>query len=207
MRYGMVIDTNRCIGCQACTVACKSKNNLPDTMWWSRVDCVGGDFYDTPRGTFESGLSMHYVPVTCQHCSMPACMGVCPTGAIIKRDDGIVEQDSEACIGCDLCTAACPYSVRTLNSEEPEFFVDFPLGDWDAPEHVPNTVEKCSFCANRIERGEKPACMLLCPGRARFWGDLDDPTSEASVYLAGKQASFLLEDKGTKPNCYYIGKL
>jgi molybdopterin-containing oxidoreductase family iron-sulfur binding subunit len=205
MRYGMVIDTKRCLGCFACTIACKSKNNLPNEKIWNRVECVGGEFYDTPSGTYEQGnLSMYYTPISCQHCAVPACMAVCPVEAIEKRDDGIVTQDNEKCIGCKLCIDACPYQVRTFNESEPEYYIDFPLGDWDAPKHKANTVEKCTYCANRVDRGESPACMLLCPSRARFWGDLDDPDSDVSKYLADRQGIQLLADKGTEPSCYYI---
>jgi molybdopterin-containing oxidoreductase family iron-sulfur binding subunit len=203
----MVVDTKRCVGCFACAVACKSKNNLPNGIWYNRVECEGGDFYDTPKGSYEAGYSMRYLTVSCQHCASPACMAVCPAGAIAVRDDGIVTQDNEKCIGCKLCMDACPYDARVFNESQPAYYVDFPVGDWDAPEHLANKVEKCTFCANRIDRGEAPACMVLCPARARHWGDLDDPNSEVSKYLGQRKgaSSRLLEDKGTNPSCYYIG--
>jgi len=206
MRYGMVIDTKKCIGCFACAVACKSHNNLPNKVWWNRIECVGGEFYDTPSGTYEDGnLSMHYVPITCQHCDKALCVEVCPTGASYKDPDtGIVGIDSEICIGCGTCLTGCPYDVRTLYVEELEYTVDFPVGDWDAPEHVPNTMSKCTFCANRLGRDEVPMCMDICLARARYWGDWDDPKSDVNKYLAGKEYTKLLEEAGSSPNTCYI---
>jgi molybdopterin-containing oxidoreductase family iron-sulfur binding subunit len=200
----MAIDLRKCIGCHACSVACKSNNNLPTGKWYNRVETDGGEYRDTARGTYPYDLTLGWIPITCQHCSNPACKAVCPVEAIIQREDGIIVQDNEVCIGCQLCVTACPYEVRFFNEEAPEYFVDFPLGDWDASKHIEKKVEKCTFCVNRIDRGGKPACMELCLGRARYWGDLDDPASDISKYLADKQTERMLEEKGTEPNCYYI---
>lgn len=203
-RYGMAIDLHRCVACHACSVACKSNNNLPNDVWYTRVITDGGEYMDTARGTYPNDLHRVNYPVGCQHCSNPSCVANCPTGASFVRDDGIVSIDMEACIGCGTCVAACPYDVRTLIEAEPAYVVDFALGDYDAPTHKAGTVEKCTFCANRIDRGEVPACMELCPARARYWGDLDDPNSDVSKFLAGKKATRLLEDAGTEPNVYYV---
>ena len=204
MKFGMAIDVTRCIGCHTCSVACKMSNNLPEEVWWNNVRTEGGDAPDTASGSYPGELSMNYWPVNCQHCANPACVDVCPTGASMKREDGIVTVDADTCIGCGSCIAACPYSVRTLYEQEPTFSMDFAVGDWDAPAHKQGTVGKCTGCANRVDRGEAPACMDLCPARARFWGDLDDPNSDVSKFLAGKQAVRLLEDAGTEPNVYYV---
>ena len=204
MHYGMAIDLQLCFGCTECAVACKSNNNLPNNMWWNRVLTDGGDYPDTAKGTYPQVCMAHY-PVGCQHCANPACAKVCPVGATWRDEKtGIVVQDVDKCIGCRMCMGACPYSARTFNWEEPAYAVDFPLGDFDAPKHVAGVVEKCTFCANRLARGEEPACMEHCPGRARYWGDLDDPGSDVSRAIAGRPTVRLLEDKGTEPSVYYL---
>ena len=204
MRYAMAIDIEACAGCHACTVACKSNNNLPAGVLYNHVITEGGDYLDTASGTYPENLTKKHYPVNCQHCSQPACVAVCPTGATYQRDDGIVAINQDDCIGCGSCITACPYDVRMLIEEEPAYVVDFSLGDWDAPKHVANTVEKCTFCTHRLDRGDKPACMELCPGRARYWGDLDDPNSEINAFLEGKDYERLLEDAGTEPNVFYV---
>lgn len=203
-RYGMVIDLKYCISCHACSVACKSNNNLPNGVWYSNVRTDGGAYMDTARGEYPKSLYRMHYPVNCQHCAKPGCVDVCPTGASYVREDGIVGIKQADCIGCKACVTACPYDVRTYIEEEPGYVVDFPLGDWDAPKHVAGTVEKCTFCSNRIDRGEVPACMELCPGRARFWGDFDDPESEVSKLIATRPYEQLLVEAGTEPRVYYL---
>ena len=203
--YGMAIDTRRCIGCHSCSVACKVANNLPDQMWWNRVLTDGGKFMDTARGEFPN-CEMSFTPVSCQHCENPACVKVCPVGATYKDPEtGVVRQDYDKCIGCRMCMSACPYTgVRSFNWEEPAYSVDHAVGDADIPQHQKHVVEKCTFCYQRTSQGEKPACMELCPGRARFWGDLDDPESEVSQLIKGRSYKQLLADEGTKPSVYYL---
>lgn len=204
-RYGMAIDLTRCFGCQACAAACKVANNLPKDIVYNRVLTVGGDFPDTPEGTFPN-CTMSFMPVQCQHCEQPACLDVCPTGATSKDEEtGIVSVDSEACIGCESCIKACPYEgVRTLIPNDAGYYLDVVVGEVDAPAHKAMTVEKCTFCKNLIDRGEPPACMQLCPGRARHWGDLDDPNSDVSKAIEGREYEFLNEAEGTKPSVYYL---
>ncbi len=204
--YGMVIDAVRCIGCNTCAVACKVANNLPNDIWWNRVLTKGGDSVDTPAGEFGKDNVMGWMPVSCQHCENPACTRVCPVGATYKDPEtGVVRQDYDKCIGCRMCMAACPYTgVRSFNWEEPKFYVDFPLGDADAPAHQKHTVEKCTFCYQRTSQGEKPACMELCPARARHWGDLDDPESEVSKLVVSRSYEQLLPEMGTNPSVYYL---
>lgn len=203
-RYGMAIDLSRCIGCNTCAVACKVSNNLPKDVWWNVVHTEGRDFADTSKGTYGGEMQLSWLPVNCMHCENAVCEEVCPTGATVKRDDGIVTVDEETCIGCKSCMEACPYDVRRLIENEPEYYLELPIGDPAAKSHKGGTVEKCDFCAGRIDRGEKPACMELCPGRARYWGDLDDPESEVGQFLSGRNATVLLEEEGTSPSVYYV---
>ena len=113
--------------------------------------------------------------------------------------------DSELCIGCESCVHACPYEgVRTLIKNEAEYYLDVVVGEFDAPPHKGGTVEKCTFGKNLIDRGEVPACMQLCPGRARYWGDLDDPESDVSKAVEGREYVLLNESAGTSPNVYYL---
>lgn len=204
-QYGMAIDVARCIGCMNCAVSCKQENNLPVDVWWNRVLTVGGDDIDTAGGDFPNN-SLEYLPVSCQHCENPACVKVCPVGATYKdADTGIVRQDYDKCIGCRMCMAACPYTgVRSFNWEEPVFELDFAVGDASVPAHEKHAVEKCVMCYHRINAGERPACVDICRAGARFWGDLDDPTSEVSQIIAKRAHKQLLPEMGTKPSVYYL---
>jgi molybdopterin-containing oxidoreductase family iron-sulfur binding subunit len=235
MRYVLVIDVSKCIGCRACAVACKSNNNLPDGIWYNRVLSTGANIdadyladggiaavasnsdlvsgsgakLDIAQGSYPDNLALGYLPAACQHCELPFCVPVCSAGATWKESNGVVVIDNEICIGCQSCIAACPYGARSFNDGEPKFQTGFALGDADAPTHKANTTEKCGFCLNRVERGEVPACMELCLGRCRFWGDIEDPASEVSKYLesaqqAGKETFYLMEDKGTGPGTVYV---
>lgn len=205
MRYAMAIDLKRCVGCHTCSVSCKIANNLPNEVWYNRILTVGGEAMDTASGTFPNN-KMEFLPVNCQHCENPACVKACPVGATFKRDeDGIVIQDPDKCIGCRYCMVACPYSgVRQFNWKEPEYYVDFPVGDEDTTQNQYNTVSKCNFCVHRLAEGKEPACMELCIGRARYFGDIDDPESEVSKAIKGRKYFHLLEEKGTKPSIYYL---
>ena len=204
-RYGMAIDTRRCVGCNACTIACKQVNNVPDGIFWTRVLTEGGDAPDTPANV-GGALSMRFFSTGCQHCENPACTKVCPVGATYKDPEtGVVRQDYDKCIGCRMCMAACPYTgVRSFNWQEPAYALEFAIGDADAPAHQKHTVEKCTFCYQRITRGEVPACMDLCPARARTFGDLDDPASEVAKKVASRKHMQLLPEMGTQPNVYYL---
>ncbi|WP_144678704.1 4Fe-4S dicluster domain-containing protein [Desulfitobacterium sp. LBE] len=205
MRYAMAIDLKRCVGCHTCSVACKMANNLPNEIWWNRILTVGGEAMDTAAGTFPNN-TLEYLPVNCQHCANPACVKACPVGATYQREeDGVVIQDYDKCIGCRYCMVACPYSgVRQFNWKKPEYHVDFAVGDANITPHQYNTVSKCTFCVHRLAEGKKPACMELCIGRARYFGDIDDPESEVSKAIQGRTYFHLLEEKGTRPHVYYL---
>ena len=209
-RYGMAIDLKRCVGCQACATACKIANNLPKDIVYNVVYTKTDRDWDADFGTAVVGGTfpncvLEFLPVQCQHCENPSCLRVCPTGATQKREDGIVWVDNELCIGCAACIMACPYDgVRSMNENEPEYYLDVTVGEHDAPVHEAGTVEKCTFCKNLVDRGEVPACMQLCMGRARFWGDLDDPESAVSKAIEGRDYHKLRESAGTDPNVYYL---
>lgn len=201
-KYAMVIDTKRCFGCQTCAVACKVANNLPIDVRWNHIVTTGSTDVDCGGGTYPD-VDMTFIPLSCQHCENAPCVEVCPTGASYRTDDGVVLINADECIGCKACIAACPYDVRTL-VEQPEYYLDFSTGDGMEPEHVAGAVSKCNFCYQRIEAGGQPACMELCPGRARYWGDLDDPDSEVSQIIAGRETMHYMEDEGTAPSTIYL---
>lgn len=203
-RYGMVIDTKRCVGCNACSVNCKITNNLPETNWWTRVLTEGGDEIDTPAGVFPD-VSMRYITVGCQHCENPACTKVCPVGATYKDPEtGVVRQDYDKCIGCRMCMAACPYNARTFNWNDPVRATGAGYGDARVPERTRGVMEKCTLCKERTDEGDEPMCVRCCPADARIFGDLDDPDSAVSRLRRDQGAEVLLEDKGTRPQVFYV---
>ncbi|MDR1014804.1 MAG: 4Fe-4S dicluster domain-containing protein [Coriobacteriales bacterium] len=204
-RYGFVLSSKDCIGCQFCATRCKVENNLPNGIWWNRILTEGGLHMDTPSGEYPR-LKMSYFQVACQHCDNPACVKACPVGATYKdAETGVVRQDYDRCLGCRMCLAACPYTgVRSFNWEEPKYSVDFAVGDKDVPAHQKHVVEKCTMCWHRTARGEQPACVADCPGRARHWGDLNDPDSEVSQLLVNNAWIQLQPEKGTEPSVYYL---
>ncbi len=179
VRYGMLIDTRRCIGCHACTVACKAEFDVPLGSTRSWVEYV-------EKGQYPY-VSRSFVPRLCNHCNHPPCVDVCPTGATWKRDeDGIVVTDPNICIGCKYCIQACPYDARFLNP-------------------ITGAADKCDFCLHRVSRGVAPACVETCIGRARIFGDLNDPESEISKLVASNPVQVLRPGQGTEPNVFYIG--
>ncbi len=152
-QYAIATDLNRCVQCYACTVACKTVNDVPVGNYWNKVLRVGPN--PTPGGTGKfPEVEMYYLPIGCQHCENPECVKVCPTEASHKLDDGTVQIDKEKCIGCQFCAMACPYGVRYLNEEE-------------------RVVEKCTLCEQKIAQGEIPECVRQCGARARYFGDIE----------------------------------
>lgn len=206
MQYGMVIDLKRCMGCHTCATSCKLANNLPSDVWWNTVHTDGGATMDTASGEYPQALRLQHYPVACQHCRNAACLEACPTGATYRDEEtGLIMIDSETCIGCEACISACPYDVRVHLAAEPVYAMDFSVGFQDAPAHVGNTVEKCTMCANLVSRGEDPMCVQGCVGKARFFGDLDDPESEVAKLIAGdREVVQLLAEQKTEPSVYYL---
>lgn len=166
---------------------------------------VGGENLDSPEGTYPS-LKMMNITVACQHCDNPACVKVCPVGATYQDPEtGVVRQDYDKCIGCRMCMAACPYTgVRSFNWEEPQYHLDFAVGDADVSPHQKHTVEKCTFCWHRLAKGVQPACVEVCPARARHFGDLNDPESEVSKLIRNREYMQLLPERDTHPSVYYL---
>ncbi len=200
MRLGMVINTQRCIGCDACTVACKQQNGTGPGIFWRKVVKTEIGKYPAARYSFT--------PLLCNQCNDPACANVCPTGATQKQANGIVTVDSTKCIGCRYCMAACPYDARTFVVDaNAAYFPGKGLTPYEKqmyPNHQSGTVEKCNFCADRVAQGLQPACVLTCPVQAMTFGDLDDPNSEIAKLVAARNPKPLKPEAGTNPSVFYI---
>lgn len=204
MQYGMVIDLKKCMGCQTCVTSCKLANNLPKNFMWNTVYTEGGTFIDTAGGTYPN-CTLQHRPVACQHCRNPLCVSVCPTGASARdAETGLVTVDNSICIGCLSCIEACPYNVRVFYESEPAYTMDFAVGYANAPTHVANTVDKCTFCKNLLDEGQTPMCVQACIGYARYFGDLDDPESEVAKLVASREYEQYLDEFDTSPAVYFL---
>lgn len=210
MRWGMVIDLVRCVGCQTCTIACKQENALPVGVVWRFVaDCEVGQYPDVRRV---------FLPMQCMHCSAPPCVPVCPTGASQQRADGIVWVDYNKCVGCGYCAVACPYRARHLIHEASWYFPGGPTPAEHAlaqPERC-GVMTKCTFCVHRVDEGlakglkpgvdaeATPMCAVACIANAITFGDLDDPESQVSRLIKERGAVRLMPELGTDPSVYYL---
>jgi Fe-S-cluster-containing dehydrogenase component len=217
-RFGMVIDTRRCVGCRACMVACKEENKTPPGVFYTVVfdQLIEPRIQDKPL----------FMTKPCFHCDDPPCIGVCPVSATFKREqDGIVVVDYDRCIGCRYCMTACPYSARWFDFGEnyPAVAEGTPYASEPSPEYgqfrhrkegTPpiGNVRKCHFCLhlqdeegryNKAE-GRWPACAKTCTGHAIFFGDFLDPDSDVSQMLQERTAVRLKEELGTEPNVFYL---
>ncbi len=177
MRYGFIIDNRKCIGCHACTTACKSEHDVPVGVNRTFVKQVEkGSFPDTRR---------LFSVMRCNHCTDAPCVSICPTEALFTREDGIVDFDKERCIGCKSCMQACPYDALYIDPET-------------------HTAAKCNYCAHRIDLGLEPACVNVCPEHAIISGDMDNPDTEIAQLLARQAVKVRKPEKATVPNLFYI---
>ncbi len=197
-RYGLVIDLNKCIGCMTCTLACKVENGTGPGIFWNIVK-------DQEFGEYPE-VSRIFLPIQCAHCANPPCVAVCPTGASYRRDDGIVLVDYDRCVGCRYCIEACPYGARSFNTKETGYFGESltPYERAVYGNHRPGVTEKCTFCVHRVDNGKLPACVEGCVGKARVFGDLDDPESEISRLIQSKGGRQLKKELGTDPSIFVI---
>lgn len=198
MGYGMLIDLRKCSACQSCAINCKVENNVPVGTFWREITMV-------TEGSFPNLKSLP-VNMACQHCDNAPCVNVCPVTATYKREDGIVVQDYDKCVGCKYCMVACPYEARSFNWEKP-FKDGHPTYlNPDVPVRPKHVVEKCTFCVHRADAGKPgPACVEACPTRALVFGDIDDPTSEIAKLIKSTGATVLHPEFGTKPRVYFVG--
>jgi Fe-S-cluster-containing dehydrogenase component/formate-dependent nitrite reductase membrane component NrfD len=177
MKYGFIIDNRKCIGCHACTTACKAEHDVPvgvNRTWVKQVE--KGEFPHTRR---------LFSVMRCNHCTDAPCVEICPVEALFIRDDGIVDFDKNRCIGCKSCMQACPYDALYIDPDN-------------------HTAAKCNYCAHRVDLGLEPACVNVCPEHAIISGDMDDPESEIAILLSREQVSVRKAAKGTVPNLFYI---
>ncbi len=177
-QLGFVLHQGRCIGCHACTVACKVEHGVELGVFRTWVKYI-------ERGEFPD-VRKHFSVLRCNQCTDAPCVEICPVTALYKREDGIVDFDTERCIGCKACLNACPYDALYIDPES-------------------HTAQKCNFCAHRVEVDLKPACEVVCPAEAIISGDVDDPTSEISRMIASNATQVRAPEQNTGPNVFYIG--
>jgi Fe-S-cluster-containing dehydrogenase component len=192
-QLAIVTDIDRCVGCLACTVACKVMHDVPIGNYWTRPLRVG----PTPKrdGDNWPDVDLYFLNLSCQHCENPQCVSVCPTGASTKRDDGTVQIDEDACIGCGACVSACPYGIRYLNEET-------------------QVAQKCNLCQDIIDEVGLPRCVSQCCGMARWYGDVDEGIEGFKGPRDETLGDFLepftddqvhrIKDAGNGPSCLYI---
>ncbi|MBP9874219.1 MAG: 4Fe-4S dicluster domain-containing protein, partial [Haliscomenobacter sp.] len=177
MRYGFIIDNRKCIGCHACTTACKAEHLVPlgvNRTWVKQVE--KGEFPNTRR---------LFSVMRCNHCTEAPCVEICPVEALFFREDGIVDFDNRRCIGCKSCMQACPYDALYIDPEN-------------------HTAAKCNYCSQRVDIGLEPACVNVCPEHAIISGDMENPDTEIAQLLAREQVTARKVSKGTVPNLFYI---
>ncbi|MBI3004411.1 MAG: 4Fe-4S dicluster domain-containing protein [Ignavibacteriales bacterium] len=222
-KWAMVIDLDRCTGCGACNVACKMENNVPivdpdeaqngRAMFWM-------DMVATYEGEFPHTEAKH-VPKPCFHCDDPPCTKVCPVGATYRNPEGLVGQIYHRCIGCRYCMAACPFTAKVYNWYDPKWIDGAQVANPDVSQRMVGVVEKCSFCAHRLQKVKEtadvegreiqeneyvPACMENCPADAIVFGDIDNRNSKVSRLSRSYRVFRYMDDLGVKPKVYYLAR-
>jgi len=199
MRYGMVIDLKRCIGCYGCQLSCKAEHGTPPGVLFARV--AKHEF-----GTYPN-TGLVFLPLLCFHCDNAPCVDVCPTGASHYREGGVVDINKDACVGCRACMQACPYGARYYNESQRAYYPGQGLTPYEEvyySEENSNVVMKCNFCIDRVNAGLQPACVANCACNARTFGDLDDPNSEVAQLIRQRGGEQLQPELGTHPSVYYL---
>lgn len=223
-RWGMVIDLDKCTGCQACVVACQVENNLPiqgseefkqgRIIQWIHILPIIEEEYPHPR--------VRLLPMPCQHCDNPPCTKVCPVRATYKNDEGLVVQIYPRCIGCRYCVNACPYTCKFFNWKSPRWPEEMAVAiNPDVSTRTKGVTEKCSFCSHRLQKARDkaraedrdleevdyiPACVEVCPAEAMYFGDLDNPDGAVARFTRNARAFKLLEELGTEPKVTYLSE-
>src|SRR5438270_3683117 len=177
-KYAFVIDQRKCIGCHACTVACKAEHDVPIGVYRTWVKYI-------EKGQFPNSRR-YFLVNRCNHCDDAPCVAICPTKALYKRRDGIVDFDSQRCIGCKSCMQACPYDALYIDPYS-------------------QTATKCNYCAHRTEVGLEPACVIVCPEQAIIAGDMHNQDTEIARIIAREPVRVRKPEQGTGPNVYYLG--
>jgi Fe-S-cluster-containing dehydrogenase component len=234
-KWSMVIDLDKCVACQGCSIACRFENNTPvvspeesalgRSILWNEVFPLRAE----EEGAIASGQAK-FLTRPCMHCENPPCVKVCPVQATFIDEEGLVRQNYDRCIGCRFCTVACPYGVRYFNWYAPEWSPELARhlspdkvtgpGSSEGPAIRPKgVVEKCTYCIHRLEKARAragaedrdfrpdeyvPACVQTCTGKARYFGDMDDPNSTVSQLAQSRRAFRLLEEAGTQPKTIYL---
>lgn len=203
-KFVMVIDLSRCKNLKKCQSACNHMHQIHPDQNWIKINSMQDAEHTAP----------YWEPTTCMHCDEPPCVKVCPVDATFKREDGIVLIDSDRCVGCRFCMAACPYSTRVFNWEEPQLSEAVANQPYSCETSIPQkkgTVGKCDFCPDMVRKGELPHCVSSCPNGVFMFGDMNEDTVtngaetfRFSELIKDKAGYRLMEDLGTKPSVYYL---
>lgn len=197
--FAMVIDLDLCIGCNACTVACKVENGTPAKIFYSRV-------LELERGEQPEVLRL-FLPVLCNHCEEAPCVTVCPTKASYYAADGTVQIDEDKCIGCKTCMVACPYHARSYTTRIDYYFDEAPIPFVQEPKPSKvGIVQKCDFCTSRRAEGKEPACVEVCPTSCRIFGSTDQQDDPINELIASEKCFQLLPEAQTRPRVHYLSK-